>query len=167
LELINDQLPLDQRAVRIGLQDAVLPGRFQLVGRDPITILDVGHNVQAMETLSGNLGDLYCSGRTFAVFSMLSDKQIEASVNAIKTRVDEWFVGELAVPRAESSLQLSQRLEATGVEPQYVQLFAGVKEAYKAAAAKAEETDRIVVFGSFYTVAEVRELIDSPEVLNA
>ncbi len=159
LELLKNRLPLDQRAVRIGLQEAALPGRFQLVGRDPVTILDVAHNTQAMQTLSDNLADVFCSGRTLAVFSMLSDKNIGDSIKTIKSRVDEWYVGTLPTPRSETAEAVSAHLVGAGVDLQHVHLFEDTPSAMRAAQAVAEDIDRIVVFGSFFTVSEVMELI--------
>ncbi len=159
LELVTSRLPLDQRAVRIGLQEAALPGRFQLLGRDPVTVLDVGHNVQAMQTLSDNLSDLFCSGRTLAVFSMLSDKMIGDSIDAIKSRVDEWYVGALPTPRSESPGALTELLVSAGVKQEQVHSFVDIPAAMRAAQGEAGESDRILVFGSFYTVSAVGELL--------
>lgn len=159
LELLNERLPIDQRAVRIGLQDASLLGRFQMTGRDPVIILDVGHNVQAMETLSENLGDLFCSGRTHAIFAMLSDKLVRESIDVIKKRVDDWYVAEVPTPRSETPAKLEQYLIEAGVERESVSRFANIKAAFEAAKNSATEEDRILVFGSFYTVAAVTELL--------
>ena len=159
LELLRDELPLDQRAVRFGLQEARLSGRFQVVGRDPQVILDVAHNAQAAQALSDNLGDMFCHGRTIAVFSMLADKEIEQVVKVMSPRIDEWYLFPIDALRAASLSQLEQALQAQGIESGQRRGFGDVTAAFMAATNAAGEGDRIVVFGSFYAVGDVVKMV--------
>lgn len=159
LELLRNELPLDQQAVRNGLQATQLPGRYQVVGRDPQVILDVAHNAQSARVLSDNLGDMFCHGRTIAVFSMLADKDIEQVVREMSPRIDEWYLFPIDARRAASLPQLQQALQTQGVGARQCHNFDDVTSAFSAAKNSTGEGDRIVVFGSFYAVGDVVKLI--------
>ncbi|WP_428624862.1 bifunctional tetrahydrofolate synthase/dihydrofolate synthase [Sedimenticola sp.] len=159
LETLRDRLPLDQRAVRIGLQEAQLPGRYQVIGRDPQVVLDVAHNAQAARALSANLGDMFCHGRTIALFSMLADKEIDQVVQIMAPRIDDWYLFALDAPRAASLPQLEQRLQEQGIAEAHRYCFDSATAAFAAAKAVAGEGDRIVAFGSFYVVGGVLPLV--------
>ena len=85
---------------------------------------------------------------------MLADKDVGGALAALKGRVDHWYAASLAVPRGASSATLAAALgasQAGGV----VEEFADPAAAYAAALKAAGENDRILAFGSFYTVAAV------------
>jgi dihydrofolate synthase / folylpolyglutamate synthase len=154
LELISD-FPVSQQAVREGLFAASLPGRFQVLPGMPATILDVAHNAQAAEALAVNLQRHRSPiGRTLAVFGMLSDKAIADVARAVASEVDAWYVATLGGARGASAEQVAQALTQAGVKTP-VAPFISVAAAYDAARAHAAPPDRIVVFGSFYTVGDI------------
>ncbi len=159
LELLRNELPLDQRAVRFGLQEVRLSGRYQVIGRDPQVILDVAHNAQAARALSDNLGDMFCHGRTIALFSMLADKEIAEVVRILSSRIDEWYLFPIDAGRAATLSQLEQVLQEQGIKAGQRHCFDHVTSAFNAARSAAGEGDRIVVFGSFYAVGDVAKLI--------
>jgi dihydrofolate synthase/folylpolyglutamate synthase len=90
---------------------------------------------------------------TVAVLGMYADKDVDGVIDALKDRVDRWHVASLPGPRGAESSALRDKLLAGGVAADAVRAFTDVEGAYAAAAANAGETDRIVVFGSFLTVA--------------
>lgn len=152
LELLKTQLPVPQSALRQGLVDAFLPGRFQVLPIQPTTILDVAHNPDAATTLAASLRQHACTGRTLAVFAMLGDKDMVSVVRALDEEIDEWHCAPLAVPRGASALQLAAALDAA--QPRgLVHMHPAVPEAFRSAKLRAQPEDRIVVFGSFYTVS--------------
>jgi dihydrofolate synthase / folylpolyglutamate synthase len=89
---------------------------------------------------------------------MLKDKDIASVIHAVKHRVDTWYVAGLPVARGATDEMLAQLLEAAG-EGAKTRRFASVSNAYAAACEAAAQNDRIIVFGSFYTVAEVMRLV--------
>ena len=116
-------------------------------------MLDVGHNPQAAGVLAQNLSELGpCSGTT-AVFGMLRDKDIAGVVRALAGRIDRWFVCTLPPPRGAQSAELAQLLRQQGMDA--VREFENPAQAYAAACSGSAENGRIVVFGSFHTVAAV------------
>ena len=119
-------------------------------------VLDVAHNPQAARVLSENLGSMGFYPETYAVFGMLADKDIVGVCRALKDRFSAWFVTGLSVPRGAGASRLAAALKSAGAGGE-VTCFENPRDAYAAARIRAGENDRIVVFGSFHTVAEVMQ----------
>lgn len=149
---LRDRLPVSMAAIRQGVAGARQPGRFQVVGHAPLRILDVAHNPHAAQALAANLADLPPTGRVFAVFSLLADKDLEGVVVPLRARVAHWHVAGLDVPRGLSGEALQSRLSALGCA---ATRHASIAEAWRTACLRAEPADTILVFGSFHTVAGV------------
>jgi dihydrofolate synthase/folylpolyglutamate synthase len=156
---LRERLPINAQAVRTGLALVDLPGRFQIVPGQPALVLDVAHNPHAVAALAANLDAMGYHPRTLAVFGAMRDKDIAALAARMSPLVDEWHCCSLPTPRAASAEALAELVrEATagrsgGAPP--VLAHASPAEALRAAAAAADPADRIVVFGSFYTVGGV------------
>ena len=154
LDALKDKLPVSMAAVRRGLVEVVLPGRFQVLPGRPMLILDVAHNPHAARSLAQNLADMPPSGKTFALFAMLKDKDMAGVVRVLKEQVDVWLVAGIAAPRGATAAELAQVLLSEDVRGAVLS-FATITEALHHACNEAAENDRILAFGSFYTVAEV------------
>ena len=154
LHALNDQLPVSQGAVKQGLIEVEWPGRFQVLPGRPVTVLDVGHNAHAALAMERALADMAYFPRTYAVFSMLGDKDIVAVIQAVKGRIDEWHIAPLPGPRGVSLQALDHALATAGIKDRAIHRHASITAAYAAARKIAAEADRIVVFGSFLTVAQ-------------
>ncbi len=152
VEMLAERLPVSPEAFADGLRGAQLTGRFQVLPGRPTVILDVAHNPQAAHGLVANLKAQTGFERTLMVVGMLADKDIEGALAAFVGAVDAWFLAALEVPRGASAERLAGALRALGVrEP--VECCASPEAALARAAKQAGENDRIVVCGSFYTVA--------------
>jgi dihydrofolate synthase/folylpolyglutamate synthase len=154
LDALKDKLPVSMEAVRRGLVEVVLPGRFQVVPGRPMLILDVAHNPHAAASLARNLAGMPPCPKTFAVFAMLKDKDMAGVVRALKGQVDVWLVAGIDAARGATAAELAQVLGEEGVKGE-VRTVATVSDALQHACNEASENDRIAAFGSFYTVAEV------------
>jgi len=154
LDALKERLPVSMEAVRRGLVEVALPGRFQVVAGKPTLILDVAHNPHAARSLARNLSGMPSCRKTFAVFAMLKDKDMAGVVRALKDQVDVWLVAGIDVPRGATAAELAQVLEAEGIAGEIL-TFTTVTDALQHACKEAAENDRIAAFGSFYTVAEV------------
>ncbi len=153
VDCLQGRLPVAQPAIADGLRHVRLRGRFQSLGGRPEIILDVAHNPHAARALAGNLRSRPCRGRTLAVFAMLRDKDITGVVRELAGEVDAWFVGGIHAARGMDAPALAAMLEAMpGLQ---VHRAADVAGAYRLACESAAENDRIIVFGSFHTVADV------------
>lgn len=160
VESLADHLPVSMRDIRAGLADAVLPGRFQVLPGRPEIVLDVAHNAQAARTLAANLDEMGFASRTLAVFGMMADKDIDAVIEALGTRVDLWLPCTLPGRRPATTVVLNERLAS------HAQSVAGVFEspaiALNWAREQAGEADRIIAFGSFLVVAGALEALRRP-----
>lgn len=165
LESVRDRLPVPQQAVRQGLLQASLPGRFQILPGQPTVILDVAHNPHAAAVLAQNLDNMGFHPYTYAVFGMLNDKDLAGVLAKIGTRIDHWFCAGLPGPRGGAGEHLAERVAAglpaapAGAEAPSVSAYADPAQAFAAVREQAGENDRIVAFGSFLTVASVLQFL--------
>ncbi len=155
-EALRARLPVTAQAIRNGLAMVELPGRFQIVPGQPTLVLDVAHNPHAVATLAVNLDAMGFYPCTHAVFGAMSDKDIPAMLARMAPLVDRWHFCDLPTPRAAHARDvhamwqaLPPRADTRGT------CHAGPLEALRAATAEADPTDRILVFGSFFTVGGV------------
>jgi dihydrofolate synthase/folylpolyglutamate synthase len=160
LEALRLVLPVGAQEVRAGLAMVELPGRFQVLAGRPTTVLDVAHNPHAAAALAQNLGNMGFHRFTYAVFGIMQDKDIDAVIEHMAPYVDHWCVAALPSPRSANPDELAKKLEAkkpAGAKPDEfsVTTFADPGAAFQDATSRAGQDDRIVVFGSFYTVAGV------------
>ncbi|MDU4840942.1 MAG: bifunctional tetrahydrofolate synthase/dihydrofolate synthase [Leclercia adecarboxylata] len=147
-------LAVNEQAIRDGIQDAILPGRFQIVSEAPRLILDVAHNPHAAAYLAGRLKSLPKTGRVLAVIGMLHDKDIGGTLACMETVVDSWYCAPLEGPRGATAEQLMEHLGQG-------QTFASVEQAWREAMADARPEDTVLVCGSFHTVAHVMDVMDA------
>ncbi|MFZ6775214.1 bifunctional tetrahydrofolate synthase/dihydrofolate synthase [Undibacterium sp. Ji83W] len=158
LEALKLELPVGAQEVRTGLVMVDLPGRFQVMPGRPTVVLDVAHNPHAAATLAQNLDNMGFHAYTYAVFGSMLDKDIDGVIAQLKEKVDHWCVTALPLPRAAPVEVLKDKLIAAGVLADTEKTVTGFdtpEQAYADAISKAGENDRIVVFGSFLTVAGV------------
>lgn len=166
LDSLKDALPVTMSDIRYGLLDVVWPGRFQVLPGRPVTVLDVAHNPGAARALAASLDSMERFHKTYAVFAMLKDKDITGVARALAPSVDIWLISGIDAPRGASADEVAHALEAlqvagvmsgeadgdgTGV----IRKFRRPAEAYAYACEQAARNDRICVFGSFHTVADV------------
>jgi len=152
IDLASKWLPASQAAVREGLANVTVPGRFQVIPGPVPIVLDVAHNPQSAQALSKTLHDWGMPGRTMAIVAMMADKEIDAIVAALLPEVDEWCVTSIDIARAASAELVVESLERVGAAE--ITVRSSVVESLDYVMAKAQEHDRVIVFGSFYTVAE-------------
>jgi dihydrofolate synthase/folylpolyglutamate synthase len=145
-------LAIPDAAIVAGVGAAAVAGRLQVIAESPQVLVDVAHNPQA----AGQLAQwLRAHPRpTRAVFSALADKDIEAIAAAIDPLVEHWYLAGIddAGSRGLSGEGLAQRLAA--LPAGRTSVFARVPEALAAARAASAGAERVLVFGSFHTVAE-------------
>ena len=154
VDSLRQQLPVSMQAMRRGLSEVKLPGRFQILPGRPAVILDVAHNPQAVTGLADKLAGMPFSARTIAVVGMLADKDIAGSLAPLAGKVDCWLLADLDVARGASSQTLASVVSRAALGGK-MECFASPTLAFERSAELAGENDRIVVFGSFYTVAAV------------
>ena len=156
LEALHDRIPVTAQAVRNGLAMVELPARFQIVPGQPTLVLDVAHNPHAAAALAENLDAMGFYPRTQAVFGAMADKDFAAMFARLAPLIDVWHFTDLPTARAASADQLQQAFEKLPSRPGVVlHRHPTPQAALDAAVGMADPTDRIIVFGSFYTVGGV------------
>lgn len=157
LEALKLELPVGAQEVRTGLVTVELPGRFQVLPGRPTVILDVAHNPHAASALNQNLGNMGFHPYTYAVFGSMHDKDIDGVIAAMSEHVDHWCLATLPSPRSASASELAAKVQIVQEEKaeRTINIFEDPAAAYANAISRAGENDRIVVFGSFLTVAGV------------
>ena len=184
LESVRDRLPISAQSIRQGLLLVEWPGRFQVLTGQPTVILDVGHNPHAAAHLRENLDNMGFFPFTHCIFGMLSDKDAVSVVNALKGKIDHWHLVGLQGERGQTAEQLRFALQAAEVHDsafdwlglaeskkaggvfkqapeKSVQTYDALAQAYTALVSAVSSNDRIVVFGSFLTVAQVLQARES------
>jgi dihydrofolate synthase/folylpolyglutamate synthase len=165
LDTLRSRLPVTINDIRSGLLRAQAAGRFQVLPGRPAVILDVAHNPHAGRALAENLAAMACSGSTLAVFSMLQDKDIAGVVGAVARHIDYWLIAGLEGKRGATVALLRQHMQAAGVAAP-ITACQSIAAAYVQACDMARENDRILVFGSFYTVAAAIGVRSDPHALH-
>lgn len=161
-EAVRDILPVPMQAIRQGFMLVELPGRFQVLPGRPTVVLDVAHNPQAAGVLNENLASMGFFPETWAVLGMLGDKDVAGVVRLLRDRVDHWLLASLPGPRGLSAARLAEILREVGVSGD-VREHDSPRAAYQVARDAAAEGDRIVIFGSFLTVADVLAVVKAPQ----
>ncbi len=152
LDSLRERLPIAMQDVRRALAEVALPGRFQVLPGRPQVILDVAHNPEAAAVLASNLAASGFSPETIAVFGMLRDKDIAGVVRAVAPRITRWHLATLPGPRGAGAAELMNVLSREKIRtPAFA--HETVATALAAARNEAGEGDKIIVFGSFLTVA--------------
>lgn len=155
VEALRPRLQVNLGAIKEGLLSVEWPARFQVLPGRPQVVLDVGHNPHAVRALLTSLINLPFARRQRVVFSMLADKDIDTVLQLTRNAFDEWYIAGLNLPRGMNSAELADHLNNAGIDS--VNTFDSVADAWHAALSASSEDDRIVVFGSFHTVAEVQQ----------
>jgi len=160
VEALRGRLPVTAQAVRNGLALVELPGRFQIVPGTPTLVLDVAHNPHSVAALTENLDAMGYYPTTHAVFGAMADKDLPAMLERIAPLIDHWHLTDLPLERAMKADALAQVLNSTpatapGGKSRVAGCHADPMDGLRAAVAQADPADRIVVFGSFFTVGGV------------
>lgn len=161
IEVMQTKLAIDKTHIAAGLSKVKLAGRFQTVGKEPTIILDVTHNPHAAEALAVNLSQNRISGKTIAVFAMLADKDIAGVIEAVMPQIDAWYLSSVEHVRAATTDQIAEIFKKSNSKQEF-NCFENLTSAFDQACLAASKTDRIIVFGSFFTVAEVMQVLATP-----
>jgi dihydrofolate synthase/folylpolyglutamate synthase len=157
VQCLQDRLIVSQQAIVRGLAQARLLGRFQCFRNKVGTeiVLDVAHNPAAVSYLAARLQNLSPVRVTRAVVSILSDKNIEETLRPMLEIVHLWYVASIDEARGTTAAHMANCLQKLGVAAYDIRRHSSVVAAYKEACREADAQDRILVFGSFHTVAPV------------
>jgi dihydrofolate synthase / folylpolyglutamate synthase len=159
IEELAPPLDVPSGAIADGLRAARLTARFQLIEGRPRWILDVAHNPDAARILARNLDSSRTQGRTLAVCGILADKDAGGVAAELASAVDEWWLVGTEGARGTSGAELAARMTPHLETP--VHVSASVMTGCAEALAASREADRIVIFGSFHTVAPALDWLEA------
>jgi dihydrofolate synthase / folylpolyglutamate synthase len=158
VDVLSGSLPVPDSALAAGIETAVLSGRLERHLVDGIEwVFDVGHNPAAITVLATSLRRLPPVGRTWVVFAAMRDKDLAGVVQPLVPAVAGWFVAQASAERGATGAELGTLLESVGAAR--VVVAADIAAACAAARAAAAPGDRVVVYGSFLTVAAAMEAL--------
>ena len=156
LAALRDVLPITAQAVRVGLSMVELPGRFQIVPGQPTLVLDVAHNPHSVAALAENLDAMGFYPCTHAIFGAMADKDVAPMLARVGPLIDKWYFTDLPTERAATGAALQSTWAAGNSRKDVIaNAYTSPELALNAAVAAADPADRIVVFGSFYTVGGI------------
>lgn len=159
IEALQPRVAVPVGALVSGLQQAHIAGRMQVIDGAVPVVLDVAHNPQAVAALAANLTASPVTGATRAVIAVLDDKDLDGMLALMLPQVDDWYCCALSGnPRALSAdavmaalVRLSEGGPATRVSA-----WDDPQAAFDAALMASSDGDRVLVFGSFFTVAAIQ-----------
>jgi dihydrofolate synthase / folylpolyglutamate synthase len=155
MTLILLKVSITQKELVLLVSSTKVPGRTELITAHCKVMLDVGHNPLAARYLVEQI-KRFSAPRVHAVVGMLADKDIMNTLKPLQQSVDYWYLASLDVPRGAKAEKLKNHLAK---ETKKLLTFDNVIDAYKMAISHADESDLILVFGSFFTVAQVKAFI--------
>ncbi|NBB11675.1 bifunctional tetrahydrofolate synthase/dihydrofolate synthase [Pseudomonas sp. SLFW] len=152
-------LPWQEASIRQALSNTQVTGRldrrsFEWQGKPLHVLLDVGHNPHAAVFLAQRLNQRPIKGKRLAVFGLLNDKDVDGVLSELTACFESWAVAPLPTPRSRSAQEIAEALQNLGA---VVTSYPSVAQALEAQCAHATADDEIVLFGSFYCVAEALE----------
>ena len=168
IESLKHRLAVPLQSIRQGLLQAALPGRFQILPGQPTIILDVAHNPHAAAVLAHNLDSMAYFPYTHAVIGMLNDKDCEEVLKKFGRKIDHWYCANLEGERGRAGQDIADQIrkltppDDDGLPT--VTVYDSPVSAFDSARSKAADNDRIVVFGSFLTVAAILAHLGRPAV---
>ncbi len=157
VECLADKLSVNQKQIKTGLLSVSVAGRFQCLIGNPMHILDVAHNEASIACLAELLSQQVCGGDNVAVLGMLADKSHLEALSAMLPHIKKWYIADLDVPRGEKAANLAEVILELDSSAN-VSCFKSVEKAINAADSEARQDDRVIVFGSFYTVEFAMQL---------
>ncbi len=155
LEVRLVDLKIRPLAVRTGLAEARMPGRFETIAGDVPVVLDVAHNPHGARHLASRLR-AEPRRRTLGVLGMLGDKEPGAVAAALDDLVEAWFLAPVEDPRGMAVSELERRVAGAGGR---CTSWTSVTEALSQALGAAQSGDRVLVCGSFSVVAQARDAL--------
>ena len=155
--LIEKGWKITEEQLRDGLASVTWPGRFDIVSRDPLFIIDGGHNPQCIEALVKNIEDYLTGKQVIAITGVLADKDYGDMYKCVIPLVQEFVCVTPPNPRKLEAAELAEHLQAAGANATPCQTM---EEGVKLALEKAGKDGVVLCFGSLYTIGSIRDSLD-------
>ena len=153
INLLQNKLPVTLGSIREGISDTRIEGRLQILSNKPYIVADVAHNIDATINLFNFINMSKRSGKVYAVFSVLKNKDVEKILMPFINIVDEWFISEINDSRSQKIDVITETLKKYNKRV-VVNKFDNLLQAYNNVCKKSGLNDNIIIYGSFFTVSE-------------
>ncbi len=154
LAMVENLIEFDQSDALQGLANSRLAARCEILQCEPLVIIDVAHNADSAIKLASFLDDNSVSGKTIGVFGVLEDKSLDVILTPIRDHIDFWMLASLHGERGQTSNELLEKMMEFDQDLDCL-CFDSPVSAYEQAKKSANPEDRVVIFGSFYTVGDI------------
>jgi len=145
---------ISEQNIRDGLREVSWPGRFDIVSREPLFIIDGGHNPQCIEALVGNIKDYLTGRKVIALTGVLADKDYGDMYKPVMALVEQFVCITPDNPRKMEAEELAKYLQAAGAK---AQACASVREGVVKAMELAGKDGVVLCFGSLYSIGAIRD----------
>jgi len=156
IDLLKKRFPVEQDAINKGIRETRIKGRLQVLSTEPYIIADVAHNVDAAINLYNFINTSKHSGKIFAIFSILENKDLKRVLMPFLDIVDEWNISEINDSRSQKIDVIETKLREYK-NPVSINKFSSLTRAFENAQKKCNVNDNIIIFGSFLTVSEIMD----------
>lgn len=154
--LIGEGWKISEQNIYDGIRDVRWPGRFDIVCRKPLFIIDGGHNPQCIEALVKNIQDYLAGKKVIALTGVLADKDYADMYKPVMPLVDRFVCITPPNPRKLEAEQLARYLRQAGAQAQASEsILGGVKKAMDLAG----EDGVVLCFGSLYSIGGIRDAL--------
>ena len=160
LALASSQLNLTKENMAAGMASARIAARCQIIQLAPLTILDVAHNSDSAKELEEFVNNHPVKGSTLSIFGVLEDKALNPIVRSLVKHVDQWYLTTLDGERGQTAENLSAKMSEF-VDCADLSCHTSPRDAYQAAISCSGDDDRIIIFGSFHTVGDILEYLET------
>lgn len=149
---------ISEENIRDGLKYARWPGRFDIVGHDPLFIIDGGHNPQCIEALVVNIQDYLKDRKVIALTGVLADKDYADMYKPVMPLVQEFVCITPPNPRKLDAKELAAHLQGVGAK---ATACGSIEEGVRTARSLAGQDGVVLCFGSLYTIGSIKEALDA------
>ena len=154
--LIGEGWKISEQNIYDGIRDVRWPGRFDIVCRKPLFIIDGGHNPQCIEALVKNIRDYLAGKKVVALTGVLADKDYADMYKPVMPLVDRFVCITPPNPRKLEAEQLARYLRQAGAQAQASEsILDGVKKAMELAG----KDGVVLCFGSLYSIGGIRDAL--------
>lgn len=151
--LIGKGWKISEEAVLQGMQEVKWPGRFEVISREPLLIIDGGHNPQGIEALAENIKEYLPGRKVIAITGVLADKDYGRMYQPVLSHISEFICITPSSPRRLEAAKLAEYLQRAGGKARACE---SIKEALETALWRAGKEGAVLCFGSLYSVSEIQ-----------
>jgi dihydrofolate synthase/folylpolyglutamate synthase len=148
---------ISEQNIREGIRDVSWPGRFDIVGRDPLFIIDGGHNPQCIDALVVNIRDYLQDRKIIALTGVLADKDYGEMYRPMMPYIQEFVCITPPNPRKLEATELAEHLRRVGATATPCETIA---QGVQTAIAKAGKDGVVLCFGSLYTIGDIKNALN-------